>query len=116
MKHFSIFFHLSLNPHILESFKPTPTYLSIRAAKFKADMVSIKSDCSSSSHQKSLAPQCEVGEGAHLSIDLSHLPTLATLDLCANLADKIVGCHVDLFPQPPSQRFVDPPDCTSENS
>lgn len=53
-----------------------------------------------------------MGEGASPSVELSHHPIPHALDLCANLACKAVGCHMDLFPQPLSLRFVDPLDCT----
>ena len=75
-------------------------------------MVGVTSDCPSSSNQTALALQCELGEGAHISVKLSHPPTRTTLDLYENLASNIVGCHVDLFPWPSSPRSVDPLDCT----
>ena len=62
--------------------------------------------------QVTIRPQCEVGEGAHTSFELSHPPTPHALDILIDLACKPIGCHVDSFPQPLSQRSVDPSDCT----
>lgn len=103
---------MSENPQVLESFELTPTYLDVRTTKSKVNIVVVTSDSLSSSHQTAPAPQCEVGDGTHLSIELSHPPTPPSLDLCANLADKVIGFHMDLFPQPPSPRSIDPQDCT----
>jgi len=75
-------------------------------------MVVVTSHCLSSSHQTALAPQCEARERVHLSVELSHPPTPPALDLYLYLADKAIGCHVDLFPQPLSPHFVYPLDCT----
>lgn len=44
-------------------------------------------------------------------VELSHPPTLPALNVCAKLACKPASCDVDLFPQPPSPRFIDPLDC-----
>lgn len=107
---FHYLLHISENPQVLESFKPLPTYLSVRDAKSKMDKVIVTSDCPSSSHQTALALQCEVGEGAHPSVELSHPPTPLALEFYVDLACKTFGCHVDLFPQPLSPRSVDPPD------
>jgi len=52
-----------------------------------------------------------VGDHAHTSIELSHPLTPPALDIYAYLACKLVGCNVDLFPQPPSLHSVDPPNC-----
>ena len=53
-----------------------------------------------------------MGEHAHTSTELSRPPTPHALDICVDLACNLVGCHMDLFPQPPSPCSVDPPDCT----
>lgn len=53
-----------------------------------------------------------MGEHAHTSFELSHLPTPLALDICIDLACKPTGRHVDLLPQPLSPRFVDPLNCT----
>lgn len=47
----------------------------------------------------------------HTFVELSHLPTPPALNICIDLSCEI-GCHVDLFPQPPSSLSVDPMDCT----
>jgi len=53
-----------------------------------------------------------VGEGAHTSFELSHPPTPPTLDIYTVLACKLVGCHVDFLPQPPSPHSSNLLDCT----
>lgn len=52
-----------------------------------------------------------MGEGALPSVELSHPPTLPTLDFYPDMAFETIGCHVDLFPQPLSPHLVNPPDC-----
>lgn len=95
----------------LESFKYIPTDLGVRPSKSKTDKVVVTSYYPCSSHQTTLAPQCEVGEGGRTSVELSHPPTPSPLDICADLACNPIGCHMDFLPQPPTLRFVDPPDC-----
>ena len=67
---FQYLLHVSQHPHILKSFKLTLAYLGVRVDEPKVDIVAITSDYLFSSHQTSLALQCEAGEGAHPSIKL----------------------------------------------
>lgn len=82
---FEYLLHISENPHILESFKPLPTYIGVRDAKSKTYKVVVTSDLPSTSHQIALTSYCKVGEGAHTSIKISHLPTPPALDICVDL-------------------------------
>lgn len=109
---FKYLLHISENLQILKLFEPLPAYLGVRFFKSKMDKVTVTSDCPSSSHQTALSPQCEVGEGARTSVDLSHPPTPLGLNICIDLACKTICCHVDLFHQPLSLRSVDPLNCT----
>lgn len=43
------------------------------------------------------------------SVEPSPPPTPLSLDICANVDCKPIGCHLDLFSQPSSSRSVDPP-------
>lgn len=45
------------------------------------------------------------------SVEFSHPLTPPTLDICTDLARKLVGCHVKLFSQHSSSNSIDPPDC-----
>jgi len=58
---FQYLLHISKNPHELESFKPLPTYLGVRASRSATDKVVVPSDPSSSSHQTTLLPKAEIG-------------------------------------------------------
>ena len=53
-----------------------------------------------------------MGDHAHTFVELSHPPTPPALDIYVDFACNAIGCHVDSFPQPLSQRSVDPSDCT----
>ena len=52
-----------------------------------------------------------MGEHAHTSIQLSHLPIITSLNFRADLVMKPMGCHMHLLPQSPSSRSADPLDC-----
>jgi len=82
---FQYILHIFENLHILASFEPLPAYLGVRASKSNMDKVVVTSDRLSSSHQAALAPQCEVGEGVHASIELSHPSTPPSLDICGHV-------------------------------
>lgn len=47
-----------------------------------------------------------------MSVELSHHPTITTLNFYAYLVGNPMGCHMHLLPQPPSLHSTDPPDCT----
>jgi len=67
---FQYLFHISENPHELESFKPLPTYLGIKAPKFATNEVVLLSNPLSPSHKTSLVLQVEVKEAESSSIDV----------------------------------------------
>lgn len=93
-----------------KSSNPTQHTLVMELCNHK--LVTVTSDFPPSPHQTTSPPQSDVGEHAHTSVQLSHPPTPLDLDICADLACKNVGCHLDLFPQPPSPCSIHSPDCT----
>lgn len=92
---FQYLVHISENPHELESFKPLPTYLGVRAFKSKMNKVAIPSDPPSPCHKTSLALWYKVGEVSNLLVELSPSPpTPPALDFCVELDYKLNGCQV----------------------
>lgn len=76
------------------------------------DKVVVTSDPLSTSHQTTLAPQCEVGEGVLTSFELSHPPIPPTLDICAYLVFKPIRHHVLLSFQTQVFGSINPSDFT----
>jgi len=91
--------------------KPNSTYFGDGVVQSKVDTVAIISDYPPSPHQTTPPPQSDVGEHAHTSIQLSHAPTLTTLNICVDLVGKPMGRYTHLLPQPPSLHSADPLDC-----
>lgn len=109
---FQYFLTKSLCPKMKLKFKPRSTYFGDGAAQLQVDTIAITSDHPPSPHQTTPPPQSDVGEHVHMFVQLSHPPTLTTLNICTYLVGKPMGCHTHLLPQPPSLRFSDPSDCT----
>ena len=109
---FEYLLYTSKNPQFLKSSEPRSAHFGDGTVQSQANIVAITSDYPPSPHHTTPPPQSDVGDYAHTSVELSHPPTPPTLDICADLACKLVGCHVDSFPQPPSPHSVDPLDCT----
>lgn len=76
------------------------------------DTFAVTSDCPPSPHQIAPPPQSDVGKNVHMPFQLSHPPTLTTLNICVDLVGKPMGCHTHLLPQPLYPRSPDPLDCT----
>lgn len=53
-----------------------------------------------------------MGEHVHTYVELSHPSIPRALDICTDLAQNPVGCHVDFLPQPLSPHSTDPLDYT----
>jgi len=108
---FQYLVHISENPHELESFKPLPVYLDVRASKLERDKVVVQSDPLSPSHQIALAPQDEVGELVNLPVELPPSPpTLPALDFYIDLDCNPDGCHMVSSLRLPSTSSFDPSD------
>lgn len=101
----------SLHPKMKIKFKPCSSYFGDGAAQSQADTSTITSDYSPSPHQTTPTPQSDMRECSYTSVQLSHPPTVTTLNFCAYLVGKPMGCHTYLLPQLPSSHFTDPSDC-----
>lgn len=92
--------------------KPYSTYFGDGAAQSQMNTITVTSDCLPSPHQTTPPMQSDVGEHAHKLVQLSHPPTLTTLNFCLDLVGKSMSYHMHLLPQPQSPRCVDLSDCT----
>lgn len=104
--------YICKNPQFLNSSKPHLAHVGDGVAQSHADTIVVTSNFPPLSHQTTPPLQSDVGDHAHTFVEPSHLPTPATLDIYTYFSCKPVGCHMDLFPQPPSPHSIDPPDCT----
>lgn len=106
MDRFEYCLHKSIYPNEKKKFKTRSWYFGDGVAQSQADTVAITSDCLHSPHQIDPPPQIDVGERAHMSIQLSHPPTPSLLDIYVDLSCKHVGCYMDFFPQPPTPPLI----------
>ncbi len=98
--------------YFLDVSKPCSTHFNNGATQSQEDIILVTSDCPLSPHQIDPPPCSDVGDHAHTLVELSHPPTLLALDICADLACKPTGCHMESFPRLPSSHSVDRLDCT----
>jgi len=108
---FEYYVKKSARPKKKFEIKPCSTFFSDGATQSEMETINVTSDCLLFPHQ--VAPPLQsVGDHAHTSVQLSHLPSITLLNFFTNLVLIPSSCHMHFVPQPLSSYSANPADDT----